>query len=89
MKVIVFFIPIFLLTSCREKELHQASDEQIVTKSLNVSVDNEFDPICEMKTTGHISDTIHYESKIYGFCSTGCKEEFAKNPKDYLSKLNK
>jgi YHS domain-containing protein len=34
-----------------------------------------------MPVTAGISDTAHYENKVLGFCSTGCKEEFLKNPK--------
>lgn len=78
--------------SCDEKkeiEIHKADDHMIqAANSLNVKVDNTIDPICGMKTEGHVSDTIQYEGKIYGFCSTGCKEEFAKSPEQYLSKLN-
>jgi YHS domain-containing protein len=52
-------------------------------------VDNTIDPVCDMEAkAGMVYDTIHYNNKIYGFCSTHCKEEFAKNPNDYLSKMN-
>ena len=44
-------------------------------------VQNKKDPTCGMPVTAGISDTAHYENKVLGFCSTGCKEEFLKNPK--------
>ena len=44
-------------------------------------VDNKKDPTCGMPVTAGISDTVHYDNKVLGFCSTGCKEEFLKNPK--------
>ena len=50
------------------------------------SVDNKEDFICGMPVRAGIEDTAHYEGKVYGFCATGCKEEFQKNPKQYLVK---
>lgn len=73
--------------SSKEMEVKKADDKMIhAAHNLDVKVDNKIDPICEMETEGHVSDTIHYEGKIYGFCSSGCKEEFAKNPEIYLKK---
>ncbi len=82
----------FAIISCGEKKEMQVrkADEEMVHSAhgLDVKVDNKFDPVCEMETEGHISDTIHYQQKVYGFCSSGCKEEFAKNPDLYMDKLN-
>lgn len=36
------------------------------------------DTICGMPITAGVVDTLMLEGKIYGFCATGCKEEFAK-----------
>jgi YHS domain-containing protein len=44
-------------------------------------VQNKKDPTCGMPVTAGISDTAHYDNKVLGFCSPGCKEEFLKNPK--------
>jgi len=44
-------------------------------------VNNKKDPTCGMPVTAGISDTVHYENNILGFCSTECKNEFLKNPK--------
>jgi YHS domain-containing protein len=44
-------------------------------------VDNKKDPTCGMPVTAGITDTAHYEGKVIGFCATGCKEEFLKDPK--------
>jgi YHS domain-containing protein len=52
------------------------------TVSYDISlVDNKKDPTCGMPVTAGISDTAHYEGKVIGFCATGCKEEFLKDPK--------
>ena len=52
-----------------------------------IAVDNKIDPICGMETAGHVSDTIHYKDKVYGFCSSGCKEMFQETPEKYVSKM--
>ncbi len=48
-------------------------------------VDNKKDPTCGMPVTAGISDTAHYEGKVIGFCATGCKEEFLKDPKSSIA----
>lgn len=50
-------------------------------KSYDIAmVDNKKDPTCGMPVTAGIGDTVHYKSKVIGFCSAECKAEFAKNP---------
>ncbi|PVD53607.1 4-methyl-5(B-hydroxyethyl)-thiazole monophosphate biosynthesis protein [Terrimonas sp.] len=48
--------------------------------------DNKKDFVCGMPISAGIADTVHYNGKVYGFCSTGCKDEFKKNPSAYVSK---
>jgi YHS domain-containing protein len=43
-------------------------------------VDNKKDPSCGMPVTAGIEDTVHYNGKVYGFCSAECKNAFLKNP---------
>jgi YHS domain-containing protein len=43
-------------------------------------VDNKKDPSCGMPLTAGIGDTVHYNGKVYGFCSDECKQIFLKNP---------
>jgi YHS domain-containing protein len=43
-------------------------------------VDNRKDPNCGMPVTAGIEDTVHYNGKVYGFCSDECKQAFLKNP---------
>ena len=42
------------------------------------------DPVCEMDISAGVADTATYKGKIYGFCGTGCKEEFVKKPADFI-----
>lgn len=51
------------------------------TKSYDIAlVNNKKDPACGMPVTAGIADTAHYKGKVLGFCGTGCKDEFLKNP---------
>jgi len=34
------------------------------------------DTVCGMPIGNEPNDTVTYEGKLYGFCSTGCKESF-------------
>lgn len=83
----------FLFASCDTKkeetiEIHKVEENQMETsQNLQVKVDNKIDPICEMVTAEHLSDTIHYNGKVLGFCSKGCKEMFAENPEKYVFNL--
>lgn len=57
-----------------------ASTDSAVSYDISL-VQNKKDPTCGMPVTAGISDTAHYDNKVLGFCSPGCKEEFLKNPK--------
>ena len=57
-----------------------AADDSVISYDISL-VNNKKDPTCGMPVTAGISDTAHYDNKVLGFCSAGCKEEFLKNPK--------
>ena len=57
-----------------------SSEDSVISYDVNL-VNNKKDPSCGMPVTAGISDTAHYDNKVLGFCSTGCKDEFLKNPK--------
>lgn len=42
------------------------------------------DPVCGMPAFKFLKDTAVVNGKIYGFCGKGCKDEFAKNTKQYV-----
>lgn len=42
------------------------------------------DPVCGMPLRAGVEDTAHYKDGVYGFCAAECKEEFVKNPDQYL-----
>lgn len=79
------------IISCKENSANHQPEVKVAnshdvhaTKKLTVKVDNELDPVCKMETAEFLNDTAHYAGKVYGFCSAGCKKEFAKNPETYL-----
>lgn len=71
--------------SKKEMEVKVAEQQMNPSQKFHVIVDNALDPVCEMATTDHLSDTIHYQGKVYGFCSKICKEEFEKNPENFIN----
>ncbi|WP_300672970.1 YHS domain-containing protein [Soonwooa sp.] len=78
-------IAIIALASCEKKnlEVKHVSDMESQPK-ITAKVVNEEDPVCHMKTAGHVSDTVTYKAQVYGFCSSICKDEFKKNPDSYI-----
>ncbi|MBL0145249.1 MAG: YHS domain-containing protein [Chitinophagaceae bacterium] len=51
----------------------------------NVVFDAKKDLVCQMPVTAGVSDTAHYKGKVYGFCAKECKDEFLKDPQQYLT----
>lgn len=50
---------------------------------------SKIDPVCEMDITSLVAenalaDTASYKGKLYGFCGSGCKDEFVKNPAEFI-----
>ncbi len=43
------------------------------------------DVACGMMLSAGITDTAHYNGKIYGFCSAECKADFLKTPEAFLA----
>jgi YHS domain-containing protein len=87
--LLVFTCSIFLMacgnnsataTTTMDTTAIAASEDSVISYDISL-VDNKKDPTCGMPVTAGISDTAHYDNKVLGFCSAGCKEEFLKNPK--------
>ena len=95
MKKIITF-SLVLLVACnsqnsgnKKEPVSQTASKDSITVSTAISdslkVDNKKDPICGMPVKGNINDTTLYQGKLYGFCSTECKEDFLKNPKEHIA----
>lgn len=63
-------------------EINQMNDTKY--KVSQVKVINTIDPICGMDITDNVADTLTYQGNTYGFCSSGCKENFQENPQSFL-----
>ncbi len=83
------------LSSCNQKQEHteaQVSSPEPAAQAPAVKLAElatTKDLICGMTLEeGGIADTILHDGKIYGFCASECKAEFAKNPTAYLAEPN-
>lgn len=50
-----------------------------------VKLASKKDLVCGMPVTAGVKDTAHYKGNIYGFCAKECKDEFVKEPQQYLT----
>lgn len=67
-------------TATMDSTANAVTQDSVISYDISL-VNNKKDPTCGMPVTAGISDTAHYDNKVLGFCSSGCKEEFLKNPK--------
>lgn len=51
------------------------------------AVTGYLDPVCEMKISKDADIRYTHDKVTYGFCSSHCKEAFAKEPSTYLAAL--
>ncbi|HSN09487.1 MAG TPA: YHS domain-containing protein [Hanamia sp.] len=76
--------------SNKEKAVTKAKTEEQMTMPKNKYPGVEFavnkDLSCGMPLSAGVEDTAHYNGKIYGFCSTECKDSFLLDPQKYLVK---
>ncbi len=82
-----FFVLPGIFISCNQKPIPETTSAAIkksdsVQKKFTANmVNNKKDPSCGMPLTAGIEDTVHYNGKVYGFCSDECKQIFLKDPK--------
>lgn len=50
-----------------------------------LSFDVKKDLVCGMPVSAGVEDTLSYKGKLYGFCSKECKDEFVKDPNQFLT----
>lgn len=98
-KTAIILFSVLLFTACNSasnqqdtktteatQDVHMKAEQQASPKFTADMVDNKKDFACGMPVTAGINDTLHYEGKVYGFCSKKCKDDFLKDPKGYLAK---
>ncbi|MCW5907489.1 MAG: YHS domain-containing protein [Chitinophagales bacterium] len=87
----LFYCTLFgalMLASCNNNqpaaETPAAEEKKIEVQLSDLATDKDL--VCGMTVSADgIADTASYEGKLYGFCATECKEEFLKNPSEFLS----
>lgn len=97
MKVLIITASLFILAACSQscQETGQADVQQHVhmppeTKPAYMEVEPALlaslkDPVCGMSVKHKVMDTLSYNTRLYGFCGTGCKDAFLKEPLRYQS----
>lgn len=87
-----------LLGACNTKQ-HEGEQSQATTEATTenttatpaatiplASLADTKDHVCGMDLSPEgVTDTLHHDGKVYGFCAPECKAEFAKNPSQYLA----
>ncbi|HXB28566.1 MAG TPA: YHS domain-containing protein [Puia sp.] len=82
-----FFVLPGIYISCNQKpnpvtiSVEGQKSDSAKKKFTAAMVNNKKDPSCGMPLTAGIEDTVHYNGKVYGFCSDECKQIFLKDPK--------
>lgn len=87
MKYILFIFSVLLINSCTfTSKTHEPISDSKNIIPISILSDTK-DHVCGMTIQeGAIADTFTYNGKVYGFCATGCKDEFSKNPEKYITK---
>lgn len=62
-----------VLMSCGHSKMEVVQEKPLVDISI---VSNETDPVCNMPVKGNLSDTALIDNKVWGFCSSSCKEKY-------------
>ncbi len=65
-------------TKQEEMTSESVVEEEKTDQFAGIQFASDKDTICGMPLTAGVADTLMVDEKIYGFCATECKEEFAK-----------
>jgi YHS domain-containing protein len=96
MKALAFITACLLMVSCGQQNKAEGENKKIEGQkppmakggdklAIDMSIlASKIDPVCEMDISSGVADTATYKDKVYGFCGTGCKEEFVKKPADFI-----
>lgn len=98
MKKILLIAGIAVVLSCNKKEAKAHPHDHPQAMETEDSYKNPKNPLnkltyasktdlsCKMDITKYeVTDTVTYKGKLYGFCSTVCKDDFMKKPDEYLT----
>lgn len=90
-KVFYIALPVCFLAACQSKQQQPevktapALEQQATTNNKpKIELASNEDPVCKMSVADEVGDTTLYNGKVYGFCGTGCKNDFLADPTAYL-----
>lgn len=102
MKKFLLIAGIAIVLSCNKKETKahphdhpHTMESETMSKDLKnplnkLTYASKMDFTCNMDLSKYgVSDTVTYKGKLYGFCSSVCKDDFMKKPDEYLAKNQK
>lgn len=90
----IIFISLFFMACSQNSKNEKAISNAKVEENLSVS-ENKYagvdfaskkDLACGMPLSAGVEDTLHYDGRIYGFCSAECKDSFEIDPRKYIVK---
>lgn len=98
-KMMAVMLPALFLLSCGDNtaekqtpkadstapEMHTMTPPAPEKKFDSIAFASPKDLVCGMPVTAGVEDTAHYKDKVYGFCAKECKDDFLKNPEQYLT----
>lgn len=87
-KFLIIAVSGFVFFACQQnKSTHQnpaATQTPTPAATAGLVWAGDSDLVCGMHIDQSVEDTVHYQGKIYGFCSSNCKADFVKDPTQYV-----
>lgn len=78
-----------IMTLCISLLLLNCGGDKATTDASEIKVEDlvsNIDQVCHMDVSKvGIGDTTMHDNKMYGFCSTNCKESFVEDPASFLA----
>ena len=88
-QALCFCVAGIILASCSNLKSEPKAAAPTPKKTMQIdiaSLTTKVDPVCGMTLKqGEVGDTLTYQGKLYGFCGSGCKDDFVKTPAQYLN----
>jgi YHS domain-containing protein len=78
---------VFILGIMHLVQIAWAQGQENQTRKEAANVGNKICPVSEEKIDEKLKATYEYQGKVYNFCCPACIEEFKKDPKEYIKKV--
>lgn len=86
-KIIIAAVLLVACLSCHKSSKNSMEQEAAAAGQnfSNILLESHTDRVCFMSLSAGIADTAHYNNKVYGFCSKGCKAQFRQSPGSFAN----